>query len=87
MVDCCDYNSDLRVQSYQGLVGLFNPIEMRRSSSLLYRSRGTEHTYGRHNALSTSSNDMASSDISWPKGSFVYHFHDRSLVSLPSQRR
>ena len=81
MVDCGSFHSGFLVQSCEWLLGYLCAINMCQRSTLLYRSRGSQHNYGYHHALFTPANGVASSDESYPKDSFVFDFYDWRFVS------
>ncbi len=82
MVDCCCDYPDFLVQPYRWLLGHFCRFKMRRSSTLLHRSRGTKHTHRYNHALSTSSNGMGATDVASPKDTGISDFIDWGIVSL-----
>ena len=79
MVVSRGHDPDFLVQSRQWLLGYFYSIEMRKRSSFLCCSRGTNYP------LLTSSNDIASSEVFCPESSSIYHFLDWNFVSLSSK--
>ena len=80
MVDRGSCHSDFLVQSCEWLLGYLRAIDMRGHSTILYRRRGSQHSYGYRHALLTPANGVASSDESDPKNSFVLDFYDWRFV-------